>query len=220
MLVFVLPRAAHVVFLVNQISPVCVGVGRFSITGHAGLNRVPFRGRVHGRQLGPGTYRISARTAAGRVVRRVTLVVVGGSAPSLSELRSLRAANTCAPAGTRRSSSSGASSAGTGSTPGNDLQDAMSQAPKLSSGLGGPTPRGANSHTGVLGSTIEKTARAIQPLLVALLAVAIILLALASLPRVAVSEPRFNDVLVRHRAEIAGLGAAALVAVAVALLLA
>jgi hypothetical protein len=34
-----------------------------------------------------------------------------------------------------------------------------------------------------------------------------------------VPEPRLNDLLVRHRVEIAGFGAAALVAVAVAFLL-
>ena len=46
------------------------------------------------------------------------------------------------------------------------------------------------------------------------------LLGLASLPRVAVPEPRFNDLLARHRGEIAALGTASLVAVALAFLLA
>lgn len=72
----------------------------------------------------------------------------------------------------------------------------------------------------MLGSTIQKTARAIRPVLVALLALAIVMLALASLPGFAVPEPRVNEVLARHRLEIAGLGAAALVAVALAFLLA
>jgi hypothetical protein len=52
-----------------------------------------------------------------------------------------------------------------------------------------------------------------------LLAAAIILLGLASLPRVAVVDPRLNDILARHRVEIAGVGTAALVAAAIALLL-
>jgi hypothetical protein len=72
----------------------------------------------------------------------------------------------------------------------------------------------------VLGSTIERTARAIQPWLVALLAVAIALLALASAPRLAgAHDRRVNELLVRHRAEIAGLGTAALLAVVIAFLL-
>jgi uncharacterized membrane protein YvlD (DUF360 family) len=71
----------------------------------------------------------------------------------------------------------------------------------------------------VLASTVEKAARAVRPVLVALLALSILLLGIAALPRTAVPEPRLNDLLVRHRVEIAGFGAAALVAVAVAFLL-
>jgi hypothetical protein len=72
----------------------------------------------------------------------------------------------------------------------------------------------------VLATSLEKTAEAIRPLLVALLALAILLLALASVPRLGVAEPRFNDLLARHRLELVGLGAASLVAVALAFLLA
>jgi hypothetical protein len=67
---------------------------------------------------------------------------------------------------------------------------------------------------------VQKTAHAVRPLLVALLALAILLLGVASLPRVAVPDPRLNDALSRHRLELAGLGAAALVGVALAFLLA
>ena len=84
---------------------------------------------------------------------------------------------------------------------------------------GGVAPHGPNLHSGVLGSTVEKTARAIRWFLVALLAVAIVLLTAASLPRVAVPDARINDLLARHRVELAGLGAVALAAVAVAFLL-
>jgi hypothetical protein len=71
----------------------------------------------------------------------------------------------------------------------------------------------------VLAASVEKVARAIQPVLVALLALAIMLLAVASLPQAAVPESRANDLLSRHRVEIAGLGAAAFVAVIIAFLL-
>jgi hypothetical protein len=71
----------------------------------------------------------------------------------------------------------------------------------------------------VLGSSVEETARVIRPFLVALLALSILLLGVASLPHAAVPEPRMHDLIARHRVEIAGLGAAALVAVAIALLL-
>jgi hypothetical protein len=58
-----------------------------------------------------------------------------------------------------------------------------------------------------------------QPFLVALLAMAIFLLTVASLPRPAFSDSRANQILPRHRMEIAGLGAAAFLAVLIALLL-
>jgi hypothetical protein len=68
----------------------------------------------------------------------------------------------------------------------------------------------------VLASSVEKTARALQPLLIALLALSILLLGAASLPREAVPGPRVHDALARHRLQLATLGAAALVAVAIA----
>lgn len=212
---FVLQQAGGVVFTVNQVSPGCVGIGRFTVAGHAGLNRVRFAGVVHGRRLAPGTYRIAIRTASGRVLRRVTLVVVGGSAPSRAELRSLRAANTCRGGGATTSTTAATSTLtplATQKLPGPPAASQQVAAEGLA-------PRGPNLHSGVLASSVEKTARAIRPLLVALLALAILLLGVASLPREAVPEPRVHDLLARHRVEVAGLGAAALVAVALAFLL-
>jgi len=55
--------------------------------------------------------------------------------------------------------------------------------------------------------------------LTTLLAIAILLLGLASLPRMALTESRTSDLLVRHRIEIAGLGAAAFAAVVIGFLL-
>jgi len=212
--VFVLPSAATVIFTINQVSPACRGIGHFSVAGHAGLNRVRFGGRVHGRPLAAGTYHVSARTASGRLVRRVTLVVVAGSAPTPSELRSLRAANTCS--ATTRDVAATADLASADATPPAQGQASSSAPQRSASGLL-PEPK---EPSGVLGSTVQKTAKAIRPVLVALLALAIVMLALASLPGFAVPEPRVNEVLARHRLEIAGLGAAALVAVALAFLLA
>jgi hypothetical protein len=71
----------------------------------------------------------------------------------------------------------------------------------------------------VLGTSVAKAARAIQPLLVALLALAIALLGLASLPRMALPESRTSDLLARYRIELAGLGAAAFGAVVIGFLL-
>jgi hypothetical protein len=166
----------------------------------------------------PGTYRISIHTPGGRIVRRVTIVVVGGSAPTDEQLRALKAANTCRGEGTAaavytRASGPGESGPSVGTLPAQELPQ-----PKPAAAGIGPT-RAPDLHSGVLASSVEKTARAIQPLLVALLALAILLLGVASLPREAVPGPRLHDTLARHRVELAGIGAAVLVAVAIAFLL-
>ena len=83
-----------------------------------------------------------------------------------------------------------------------------------------PQAAGPNLNPGgVLGSSVEETARAIRPMLVGLLVFAILLLGIASLPRVATPESRASDILASHRSEIAGLGAVAFVAVVIAFIL-
>ena len=84
----------------------------------------------------------------------------------------------------------------------------------------GPVPPSSSTHAGgALASSVEKTARAIRPLLIGLLAAAIVLLGLASVPGFAVPHARVNDLLARHRAELAGLGAVALISVVFTFLL-
>jgi hypothetical protein len=203
----VLPRDARVVLVVKQVSPTCRIAGQFSVQGHAGLNRVRYPGRATHPQLEAGTYRISVRTPAGRLLRRVTIIVVEGGTPSSSELSSARAANVCT--SVRSLASAAARSTGASNT-------SLSVGPSSSAA----PAQGTNTHSGaVLGTTVAKAARAIQPLLVALLALAIALLGLASLPRIALPESRTSYLLARHRVEIAGLGAAAFAAVVVGFLL-
>jgi hypothetical protein len=206
----VLPSNARVVLVVKQVSPTCRIAGQFSVRGHAGLNRVRFPGRAKPLQLEAGTYRISVRTPAGRLLRRVTIIVVEGGTPSSSELSSARAANVCTSASSPASAGTAAGSTGASNTSLSVGHPSASGAPA----------QGANTHSGaVLGTTVAKAARAVQPLLVALLALAIVLLALASLPRMTLPESRTNDLLARHRTEIAGLGAAAFAAVVIGFLL-
>jgi hypothetical protein len=58
---------------------------------------------------------------------------------------------------------------------------------------------------------------ATNPLAIAALGAAIILLGLAALPRTAIPDPRLTDMIVRHRAEVVMAGAAAFVAAVLAL---
>jgi hypothetical protein len=81
-----------VVFSVQQLAPSCRFVGFFRVRAHRGVNRVRFRGRVHGTLLAPGTYRLEAR-AAHRRIARITLVIL--ERPRTGSLRSLLRANTC-----------------------------------------------------------------------------------------------------------------------------
>jgi hypothetical protein len=173
----------------------------------AGVNTVRFTGRVHGRKLQPGTYRFTVRAHSGRLLRRVILVVVKGPKPTGRALAALRSANACA--ADTQSSASTPSAVGTTPTPG---------APRPAEAAVVPA-HGANLHSGVLASAAEKTVRALEPMLIALLAASIVLFGVASLPREAVPGPRFHDALARHRLEVAGLGAAALVGAVLAFLL-
>jgi hypothetical protein len=213
-LTFKLRKRQRVVFTVTQVSPACTGIGHFSVVGRAGLNRVRFTGVVHGRRLKPGTYRIAIRATSGRVVRRVTLVVVGASSPSPAELQAMRSANACSEAAIAQTAFAASPFVGNGGQSG--FARAMPKLPKppRPSAAGLVPTKGPNLHSGVLGSSVEETARAIQPFLVALLGLSILLLGAASLPREAVPGPRVHDVLARHRLELAALGAAALLAVA------
>jgi hypothetical protein len=211
-LTFVLPRAARVVFVVKQVSPVCRLAGRFAVNGHAGLNRVRFPVRASKLRLDPGTYWITAHTRAGRVVQRVTIVVVDGGVPTRGEIAAARASNLCTAA-------SGSTASNTSYISGSPPAVQRSFTPAGQPSAGGPSEV-QNGHSGaVLAASVEKAVRAVRPALVALLALAIVLLGLASLPQTALPDARANELLARHRLEIAGLGTVAVVAVVIAFLL-
>jgi hypothetical protein len=158
-------------------------------------------------KLDAGTYRISGHTGSGRLVERVT-VVVFDRPPSAAELQAARSANVC-------STPASLVSSGTGST---HVDAARALSPAGRPSASGPVVAPESVPGGVLGSTAAEAARAIRPILVALLALAIVLLGIASLPRRAFVDRRVNDLLARHRLEVAAFGAAAFVAVLITLL--
>jgi hypothetical protein len=209
-LTFVLPRAGRVVFTVRQVAPVCRIAERFVVRGHRGVNRIRFPRPTSRLELAAGTYRISAHAFRGRFVRRMTLVVVGAGKPTPLQIAAARSADVCAPAPAFRAPTTGGPSSG---------ELAGQPSAQVSTRTPEPQTAGPSLHAGgVLGASVERTARAIRPLLVGLLALAIVLLGIASLPRVATPESRAGDLLATHRSEIAGLGAAALVAVVITFL--
>jgi hypothetical protein len=141
----------------------------------------------------------------------LTLVVVGVGTPSAAQIAAARSANVCPSEPTAfRAGSTGSAASG-------DVAGVLTQGGPESLK---PQSAGPSLHPGgVLGSSVEETARAIRPLLVGLLAFAILLLGTASLPRVATPESRAGDLLASHRSEIAGVGAVAFVAVVIAFIL-
>jgi hypothetical protein len=212
---FRLPHREKVGFTVAQVAPVCRTIGHFSVRGRKGTNRIPFAGRVGRKALGPGTYLIVARTRSGRIVQRLTLVVVGNKAPSPAQLRAARAANVCAAdPGVLSSPGSAPSLFGGSNLASVSKPSASGPLASAPSKVTASPPSGA-----VLGATAAEAANAARPFLVALLMAAIVALGLASLPNVAVAGGRVNELLARHRLEITSVGAAALIAVAITFLI-
>ncbi|HEX7143942.1 MAG TPA: hypothetical protein VF225_01415 [Gaiellaceae bacterium] len=201
-LTFSLPHAERVLFVIEQVAPSCRTVQQFTVRGHAGRNWIRFPAARSRLRLVPGTYRISAHTSGGLLVRRVTIVVVDRGKPSRAEIAAARAANVC-PAADRIASAKGSGGASNTSSP-------------AGSPSGTPLHEGANTRSGsVLGASLTRAARALEPLVIGLLGLAIALLGIASLPRFATTGSPTNEFLDRYRIAIAGLGATALAAVVV-----
>lgn len=207
MLTFALPHRARILFVVEQLAPVCRVVSRFAVTGRAGVNRVRFPRPGSRLTLDAGTYRISGRAKAGRLVERV-IVVVFDRPPSAAALQAARSANVCA----------NATNLGSPGSAGTPQRAGRALPPTAQPAANGPVLGPGSLPGGVLGSTAAKAARAIRPALVALLGLSIVLLGIASLPRLAFVDRRTNDLLARHRPEIAAFGAAAFVAVVITFL--
>jgi hypothetical protein len=72
---FTLSAPGRVVFVVRGPAPSCGVAGRFSVRGRRGTNRVAFTGRLRQRILGPGAYRITARTRARTAARPVVVLI-------------------------------------------------------------------------------------------------------------------------------------------------
>lgn len=137
--VFGLARDALLRLTVVRVFPTCQVMGSFRVRAHAGVNRVPFRGRVRGRPLAAGTYRLIVH-AEGRTVQaaEATIVVARGNT-SAKKLRKARRASVCGaeeavfsgafpasfdPTATGHTSPGGAGSSGSSGSSGKDRIEA------------------------------------------------------------------------------------------------
>jgi hypothetical protein len=186
-------------FFVQQVAPVCRAAGSFKVRAHRGVNRLPFYGTVHGRRLGSGTYVVWARSKKAIVFLKT--IVVGSSAPT----------NVCpSNSGGSAGGSSGSSATASGSKVGSGGS---------SSGKSGTRALGEPRSSGVLGARAGKVlpgSGETQLVLVLVLASAILLLGLGSLPRQVIPHPGAAAFLVRRRGLVAGAGFTALTAFLVA----
>jgi hypothetical protein len=200
-------------FVVMRVAPDCRPVGRFRVKGHAGKNRVGFRGRIKGRALRPGTYVIRARTLPARRALTETKLVIFKRKPLRGEVAAAQASNTC---GSSDDDTSSSSTLGSGAGP---LGSAGQHGP-LQVKRGGEPIRVDNNKTpvAVLGARFTRAADAVKgvpALLYLLLGVAIGLLAAAAMPLRFVPSARMTAVLAYRRTFVAMAGAVTLASVAV-----
>lgn len=218
---FWLSRARTVVFYVDQLAPQCRYVGKFLVRGRNGRNVVRFRGRIAGRVLDPGTYRLTARPRGelGRRLAGVTIVVLEHP-PGRSELAAARAQNTCpgrTPPSVRAAQTAAAGTSG-GDGVGSGAGGADGTTKDQTGGVAGAIAATGRPSEGVspgpLGSAVESiqsAAEDVPPVLFALAALAIMLLALAAMPQ-PVRASRAGAALVHHRGTVALAGVGVLVA--------
>ena len=190
-------------------------MGRFRVKGHAGQNRVRFRGRIKGRALRPGTYVIRARTLPARRALTETKLVIFKRRPLPEELAAAQASNTC---GSSDGDTSSSSTLGGGAGPGAGNEGKL----QVKRGGNESEPirvRPIKNPVGVLGVSFTRAADAVKEvpaLLFVLLGIAIGLLAAAAMPLRFVPSARLAAVLAYRRTVVAMAGAVTLASVAVA----
>jgi hypothetical protein len=204
-LIFVLTKPALVELVVIQVAPDCRRIGRFLVAGHAGRNRVSFRGRVGRTRLGPGTYRIKARSLpGGRAVLDTRLVVV--TRANRRDIVAARRADVCA------------GPAFGGFAAWRSSVSWMPQAKEPTAASDKTEKRGASNRHGVLGTRFTWTRAGPSRWLLPLLGLGMALLAVSAIP-IGAGDHHTAELLTRSRSAMALAGAGLLVGVTVAYLL-
>ena len=215
-IVFRLSQPAVVRFTIVRVSPTCERLGAFRVRAHAGVNRVPFRGRLRGRPLPEGSYRLLVRArGAAADAAALKLVVVRGKPLSVEQLRQAREANVCGGAATDSIALDGeaAETAAGASTPpasgdaSSGARDEKRAQNPIAAGAG-TIGRGAKALGTRFTKAVEDPA-SIHPLVWVALTLSILLLALAAVPPAAFASAR-AEVIAYHRFEVALAGTTAL----------
>jgi hypothetical protein len=94
-LIFRLSRPAVLRVTIVRVYPSCKRLGSFVVRAHAGVNRIRFRGRLRGRALPEGGYRLVIRArGATRDAAAVPIVVARGKITK-EQMRKARSASVC-----------------------------------------------------------------------------------------------------------------------------
>jgi hypothetical protein len=215
-IVFRLARRAVVRFTIVRVYPTCERVGAFRVRAHAGVNRIKWRGRLRGKPLAEGTYRLLVR-ARGAVqdAAALELVVVHGKPLSAAELREARNANVCGTIGTVDGEAAETALGGASTSPssgaGPNTGGAAPNTPGSESpvaGAAGTIGRGAKALGAQFTKAVENP-QSVHPLVWAALALSILLLGLAAVPSDALAGAR-AEAIAYKRFEVALAGTAAL----------
>jgi hypothetical protein len=93
--VFRLTQPTLLRITVMRVYPTCKRIGTFTVRGRAGLNRIRFRGRVRGRALPPGGYRLVVRARGAQRDAAALPIVVARGAVTPAVLRKARRTVVC-----------------------------------------------------------------------------------------------------------------------------
>jgi hypothetical protein len=94
-LVFRLSRRATLQITVMRVYPSCRRVGAFTVRARPGMNRIRFRGRLRGRPLPEGGYRLIVRARGARRDAAAIPIVIANGKTSTAELRKARRTTVC-----------------------------------------------------------------------------------------------------------------------------
>jgi hypothetical protein len=179
-------------------------VGRFVVAAHRGLNKVAFRGRVHGRRLGAGVYTIVPQSAAGSR-RQPKAVAVAIDARGIRPTAPVRWRN-CDPVAAAVSPAVIARNALHALAPRTSgVAAAEATAPAKGQKAAEKRPAGVLSWF-----PIVPTSRRLSALLLALLAASLALLSVAAVEPGRMGRHRTVRVIADHRGQIACVGGALL----------
>jgi hypothetical protein len=226
-LTFWLARPALIELLVRQEAPVCRVWETLTRRGERGLNRVRFVGRIDGKRLPPGRYRIRAeaiRDGKHNPLGAVTVVI----APRSQEIVRARAERSTCESRISGVTDQEVAAANALLRTGTDTADddlevaAETTKERLRVAAGDDAPRDPDdaSVAGSIPNPFREASGWLQPFVIGMLALAVILLQLVALPARMIPSTGAALFVSQHRPEFLAAGAAMIVVVGVAVLLA